>query len=34
MHFKNIDIIRIPRGKQVGEPIEVLYDAISLHATV
>lgn len=34
MIFKNIDIVRIPRGEHAGEPIEVLYDAINLHATV
>ncbi len=33
-HFKNLDIIRVPRGKHAGEPLEVLYDAINLHATV
>lgn len=34
MYFKNLDIIKIPRGKHAGEPIEVLYDAFNLHATV
>lgn len=34
MIFKNLDIIRLPRGEHAGEPIEVLYDAINLHATV
>ncbi len=34
IHFENLDIIRVPRGKRAGEPLEVLYDAISLHAAV
>lgn len=34
MIFKNIDVVKVPRGKHAGEPLEVLYDAINLHATV
>lgn len=34
IHFENLDIIRVPRGKHAGEPLEVLYDALNLHATV
>lgn len=32
--FKNLDIVRVPRGKHAGEPLTVLYDAINLHAAV
>lgn len=34
MHFANLDIVKIPRGKHAGEPIEVLYDAFNLHAII
>lgn len=34
MHFAKLDIIKIPRGKHAGEPIEVLYDAFNLHAII
>ena len=34
MHFKNLDIVDVPRGKRVGEPLTLLYDAFNLHVTV
>jgi predicted transcriptional regulator len=34
IHFRNLDIVDVPRGKRVGEPLKVLYDAFNLHATV
>lgn len=34
IHFANLDIVKIPRGKHAGEPIEVLYDAFNLHAII
>ena len=34
VHFAYLDIVDIPRGKRVGEPLKVLYDRIDLHAEV
>lgn len=34
IHFKNLDIIDVPRGKRAGEPLMVLYDAFNLHVPV
>ncbi len=34
MHFKNLDIVNVPRGKHAGEPLTVLYDAFNLHMPV
>ena len=34
VHFAYLDIVDIPRGKRVGEPLRVLYDRIDLHAEV
>jgi predicted transcriptional regulator len=34
LQFKKLDIVNVPRGKHVGEPLTVLYDAFNLHVLV
>jgi predicted transcriptional regulator len=34
IHFRNLDIVDVPRGKRVGEPLKVLYDAFDLRAII